>query len=142
MKIRTPAVVTAGLIALGGLAPAAHAASSHVPVDLRIEGPTRTLFEGRFSTKVRKFQFTDEDVRHTCDGTAAIGGTSPTPVPTRGAAITDASKRFGFSMTGTWNEAFGATFEEIALESVAFDPNTQQFLAEYKNAQFAQVGAC
>jgi len=140
MNIRIPAVaVTAGVIALG--APAA-APAAKVPVDLRIEGPTKTVFEGRLDVGVSRFRFTDESTRHTCDGTATIGGTSATPQPTRGAAISNAARRFHFSMTGVWNEAFGPTFQEIGGESVGFDPTTSRFLAEYENWQFAQIGAC
>ena len=116
MKLRIlAAAATAAAIALG--APAA-APAAKVPVDLRIEGPTRTVFEGRFDVDVRRFQFTDESAKHTCDGTVAIGGTSPSPAPTRGAAISAAAKRFGFSMTGVWNDAFGPTFEQIGGENV------------------------
>jgi hypothetical protein len=140
MKLRIrAAAATAAAIALA--APAA-APAAKVPVDLRIEGATGTIFEGRLDVDVRRFQFTDESTKHTCDGTAAIGGTSTTPQPTRGAAISAAAKRFGFSMTGTWNDAFGPTFERIGGQNVGFNTTTQEFLAEYENWQFAQVGAC
>jgi hypothetical protein len=120
----------------------APAVAAPVTVDLRIEGPTRTLFEGPVTTDVRPFRFTGEAVGHTCDGTAAIGGTSPVPVPTRGAAIAEAAERTPFAIEGTWNAQFGASFTRIGGESVAFDAATNRFLAEYENGQFAQLGAC
>src|SRR3954470_10433173 len=74
--------LAAGL-ALLVAAPAVLAAP--VTVDLRIEGASRTLFEGPVTTDVRPFQFTGDPAQHQCDATGS-GGTSGTPVPTRGAA--------------------------------------------------------
>src|SRR6476661_6640530 len=68
MKIRTGAGLAAGLLAAALLPPAAVAADQ-VTVNLRIEGPTKTLFEGPVSTGVRDFRFTGESTGHTCDGT-------------------------------------------------------------------------
>jgi hypothetical protein len=130
----------AGLLLV--LAVAAPAAADAVTVNLRIEGKTRTLFEGPVTTDVRPFRFTNETTEHQCDGTDANGGSSPAPVPTRGAVITAASQTTPFSMTGQWFDGFGASFSEIAGESVAYDPNTNEYLVEYENWQFAQVGAC
>jgi hypothetical protein len=119
------------------------AVAAPTTVDLRIEGPSRTLFEGPVTTDVRTFHFSNEATQHRCDGTTDDNGPpNPAPQPTRGGAITTASEQTPFSMTGSWSNQFGASFSEINGESVAFDPNTNRFLAEYKNWQFAQVGAC
>jgi hypothetical protein len=139
MKIRSSAGLAAGLLAAALLS--STAAAAPVTVNLRIEGPTRTLFEGPVTTDVRQFRFTGESTGHTCDGTAAIGGSSPTPVPTRGAAVAQAAETTPFTITGTFGQ-FGASFTTIAGESVAFDPATNRFLAEYENGQFASLGAC
>ena len=101
MKIRTPAGLAAGLVSAALLA--APAAAAPVTVDLRIEGPSRTLFEGPVTTDVRPFQFTGDPATHRCDGTTT-GGTSPQPVPTRGAAVVASS----VAITGSWFDAFGA----------------------------------
>jgi hypothetical protein len=140
MKIRSSAGLTAGILATV-LLPSA-AAADPVTVDLRIEGPTRTLFEGPVATDVRQFKFTDETTGHQCDGTAALGGPSPTPVPTRGAVISQAAETAPFEIAGTWNDQFGASFTTIAGESVDFDPATNRFLGEYENGMFASLGAC
>jgi hypothetical protein len=137
MKLRTPAGLAAGLTAAVLLA--APALAAPVTVQLRIEGPTRTLFEGPVTTDVRPFHFTGDPAMHQCDGTTT-GGASPTPVPTRGGAIATAAERAPFVIEGMWYPEFGASFTRIAGESVAFDAN--RFLAEYKNGTFAQVGAC
>ena len=139
MKIRSSAGLAAGLV-VAALLPST-AAAAPVTVDLRIEGPTRTLFEGPVTTDVRQFRFTGESTGHTCDGTAAIGGPSPTPVPTRGAVVAQAAETTPFTIAGTFGQ-FGASFTSIAGESVAFDMATSKFLAEYVNGQFASLGAC
>jgi hypothetical protein len=138
MKLRSTAGLAAGLF----LAAAAPAAAAPVTVDLRIEGPTRTLFEGPVTTDVRPFRFSGDPQAHQCDGTAANGGPSAVPVPTRGAALAEAAERTPFSIAGSWHPQFGASFTNIAGEGVAFDPGTNRFLGEYENGAFAQLGAC
>jgi hypothetical protein len=138
MKTRSRAGLVAGVLA-AALLPTAPA-HADVTVNLRIEGPTKTLFEGPVTTGVRPFRFTG-GVAHQCDATTT-GGTSPTPVPTRGAAIAEASERAPFTTAGDWFDAYGPSFTSVAGESVAFDPNTNRFLAEYKNGTPAMVGAC
>jgi hypothetical protein len=140
MKIRSSAGLVAGLLT-AALLPSA-AAAAPVTVNLRIEGPTKTLFEGPVSTDVRDFRFTNDATSHTCDGTAALGGSSAKPVPTRGAVLAEAAETAPFDLEGIWNDQFGASFTRIADEDVAFDPATNRFLGEYENGQFASLGAC
>jgi hypothetical protein len=141
MKIRTSAGLATGLLA-AALLPASAVAADPVTVNLRIEGPTTTLFEGPVSTGVRDFRFTGDATSHTCDGTASLGGSSAKPVPTRGAVLAEAAETAPFDLEGTWNDQFGPSFTSIAGEDVGFDPATNRFLAEYENGQFASVGAC
>ena len=133
-----------GLVAGLALLVAAPAAAAPVTVDLRIEGPSRTLFEAPVTTDVRTFKFTDDSTEHRCDGTAAENqGSSPLPVPTRGAAVAEAAERTPFSIRGQWFDSLGSpSFSEIDGENVEFDPATNHFLAEYKNAQAASLGSC
>jgi hypothetical protein len=140
MKHRSLVGLATGL-AFAALAPAT-AVAGPVTVNLRIEGPKKTLFEGPVSTGVRPFRFTNDTTAHRCDGTAALGGPSPRPVPTRGAVISRAAATAPFQLEGTWNDQFGASFTKIAGESVAFDPATNKFLSEYENGRFASLGAC
>ena len=110
-------------------------------VDLRIEGPTTTLYEGRITTDVRPFQFTGDPVTHQCDGTFAGGeGSSPTPVTVRNNAISAAAGP-ALAFTGTWF-SFGASFARINGVNVGFDAASGKFLGEYKNGKFASVGGC
>jgi len=135
----------AALAAFALLAPASVADAAPVTVNLRIEGPASTVFEGPVTTDVRPFRFTAgaDTAAHTCDGTAANQGSSPTPVPTRGAAIAAASETTPFSTAGTFFASLGSpSFAQIAGQSTAFDPATNAFLVEYKNGVAASIGSC
>jgi hypothetical protein len=134
--------LAAAACAVATTAPAG-ATAAPVTVSLRIEGPTSTLFEGPVTTDVRPFQFTGDPVTHECDATSVNQGTSPVPVPTRGAAITAASQLAPFAMAGTFNASLGSpTFVTIAGQNVDFDPATNRFLVEYKNGVSASIGSC
>jgi hypothetical protein len=135
MPHRLLAVLIGGLLL--SFASPALAAAAPVTVNLRIEGKTRTLYEAPVTTDVAPVDVGDGTGPHPCDGTPA----TPTPAPTRGnAIITAATGPGGFSFTGTYT--FDLSFTEIAGDSVAFDPGTFEFLAEYKNGTFAAVGSC
>jgi hypothetical protein len=140
MNLHARPGLAAGILAIGLLGPAA--AHAGVPVNLRIEGSKSTVFEGRVNVPVRKFRFTNQKARHVCDGTAALGGPAKKPLATRGGAIDEAAERFGFSLKGTWNDSFGATFTRVGGQNVAYDPVTKDYLAEYADDAFAQLGAC
>ena len=120
------------------------AVAAPVTVDLRIEGKTRTVFEGPVTTDVRTFRYTGDAVAHRCDGTAADNhGTSPVPVPTRGAAVAAAAEQAPFAMHGEWFPSLGSpSFTDIGGEDVGFDAGTNAYLVEYKNAQGASIGSC
>ena len=140
MKHLSRGLVTAVLASALLAVPASAAPTT---VDLRIEGPTRTLFEGPVTTDVRTFRFSNETTQHRCDGTADDNAApTPSPQPTRGGAIATASEQHGFSMTGQWFNGLGASFSEIAGESVAFDSASNSYLVEYENWQAASTGAC
>jgi hypothetical protein len=132
-----------GLAAVILAVAATPALAAPVTVNLRIEGPTKTLFEGPITTDVRPFQFTGDPVSHTCDGTAANQGPSATPVPTRGAAVAAAAQQASLSITGSWFDSLGSpSFAQIAGESVTFDPATKRYLVEYRNGAPSMLGAC
>jgi hypothetical protein len=130
MKLGSKPGLAAGLAVLVLAAPAS---AAPVTVDLRIEGPNRTVFEGPVTTDVRTFHFTG-DAEHPCDnGTGAV---------TRGAVITAAADTAPFTTHGSWFDGLGASFSEVGGENVAYDPATDRFLVEYKNERGADVGAC
>jgi hypothetical protein len=132
-----------GLAAVIAAVAATPALAAPVTVNLRIEGPTRTLFEGPVTTDVRPFQFTGDPVSHVCDGTAANQGPNATPVPTRGAAVAAAAAQTPFAIAGSWFDSLGSpSFDQIAGEGVSFDPGTNRFLVEYRNGIASTLGSC
>lgn len=135
-RLLPAAAAAAALLVVPAAAPAAP-----VTVQLRVEGPTATVFEGPVTTDVRAFRFTGEAAEHVCDGTAATGGTSPVPVPVRNAALATASEQHGFALEGTF-EPFGAVFTEVGGQPVAFDPVTSSYLVEYLDGAVSQLGGC
>src|SRR3954453_13548037 len=129
------------------LVPASLAAAAPVTVNLRIEGPASTVFEGPTTTNVRSFQFTAgaDTAPHQCDGTGPAGGANPSavPVPTRGAALTAAAVAAPFSVTGSFNTAFGSpSFASVGGQPTPFDAATGTFLVEYQSGAEAQRGSC
>src|SRR3954462_5854512 len=132
-----------GLVAGIALLAAAPAGAAPVTVDLRIEGPNRTVFEGPVTTDVRAFRFSGDNTAHRCDGTAASQGTSAGPVPTRGAVIAEASERAPFSLHGDWYDSLGSpSFTEVGGEDMRYDAPTSRYLVEFDNAQAASRGSC
>jgi hypothetical protein len=135
--------IAAGLAGLGtALAVAAPASAAPATVNLRVEGAGATVFEGVVTTDVRPFRFTGSATTFTCDGTAATGGTSATPQPTRIAALLEASDRSPFTVAGQWFTGLGPSFTTIGAENVAYDPATNRYLVEYENWAVAQLGGC
>jgi len=140
MPRRLLPVLCGGLLLL--LCLPALAAAASVTVGLRIEGKAATLYEGKVTTDVRTIDAGDGSGPHKCDGTN--NGANQTPGPTRGAAFAAAaSGPGGFAFKGKWFSSFeDIGFDTIAGQSVAFDPPTNSFLVEYKNAAAASVGSC
>jgi hypothetical protein len=133
--------LTAGLAAVLAVL-AAPAAAAPITVQLRVEGPQHTLFEGPVTTGVRQFHFTGDPARHTCDGTAPAGNAA-SPQVTSGAALAAAEDTTGLVVHGMWSDMFGdPSFTDIGGESVAFDPDTNRFLVEYHNEQPSSTGSC
>jgi hypothetical protein len=141
VKLHRLAGLLAGLCCLL-VSPSAQAAP--VTVNLRIEGPTRTLFEDPVTVDVRTFHLTGDATSHRCDGTATENqGPSPVPAPTRGGALAQAIDTRGLVAHGTWSASLGSpSLSDIGGENVAFDPGSGRFLGEYKNEVFASFGSC
>jgi hypothetical protein len=119
------------------------ASAAPVTVSLRIEGPTRTVYEGPVTTDLRPFTFTDNPTEYPCDATSENNsGEGSTPQVNRGNALDTASEQAGFSLRGEWFTRFGPSFSEVGGENVAYDRATGAYLVEYKNWQASQLGSC
>lgn len=135
MTLRSAGLIT-GLLLLSLAAPAV---AAPVTVNLRVEGADRTLFEDPVTVDVRPFSFTGDATQHTCDGTSVNAGPATSPQPTRGGALAASA----VELVGDWSDSFGnPSFTRVAGDSVAFDPSSGRFLAEYQNGQFASHGSC
>lgn len=137
-----------GFVVLAALA--VPSAVSAVPVNLRIEGPSATLFEASVTVTppIPRFSFTGEAPDHLCDTTGPASqdfngqGASTTPQLSRGSVLM-AAKASGLTLTGTFSTQYGnPTFSTINGTSVAFDSSTSKYLGEFENGTPAAHGAC
>ena len=123
------------LLAIGGLAaPPALAASA--AVNLRVEGASKTTFEGRVTTDAHPVT-TASGGTHKCDGTN--GGVNPAPGPSATAALDDGARLGGFGWDGTYNTGF----DDYLVSRIGPDSQTAtQFWALLVNSDFSSVGGC
>jgi hypothetical protein len=124
------------LLCLAVAAPAAFAVP--VTVNLRVEGPSQTVFDGPVTTDGHNVT-TAAGGTHHCDGTNDNAEPVPGPVPT--AALDDAAKLAGFTIDGPYGN-FG--IDDFFLERVAdqqIDPNSA-YWALFINHQFSDKGGC
>jgi hypothetical protein len=131
-RIRTLAVLTGAL----ALIPAG-AQAAPTKVKVRVEGATKTLFEGAVTTDAHPVDGGDGSGTHTCDGTN--GGASTTPGPTATGALDDAAKLGSFS----WLGAFDPSFSDFVVSKVGPDAATSsQFWGVAVQGKELQVGGC
>ena len=117
-------------------APAAQALP--VTVNLRVEGPSKTVFDGPVTTDAHDVT-TATAGTHKCDGTNGAAETEPGPTAT--AALDDAAKLAGFTIDGPYGN-FG--IDDYFLERVAdqrVDPNSE-YWSLWINHQFSDKGGC
>jgi hypothetical protein len=112
------------------------ASASPEPIKLRIEGATRTIFEGVIKTEGH-IVTTQSGGTHNCDGTN--DGVNPTPGPTPTAALDSAAAKDGF----TWNGAWFESFEDYGVSRIAETEQTSsEFWGVLINYQFTELGGC
>ncbi len=128
-RIGTLAVLTA-------LLACAPAYAAPVKVKLRVEGATKTLFEGRVVTDAHPVTG-DGSGPHKCDGTN--GGAHPTPGPTATGALDDGSDSFNFSWSGSWSDSF----EDFVVNQIGPDTATAtRFWGLVLNGKDTELGGC
>jgi hypothetical protein len=136
MKGRNLRIVTAvAALALSLLATSVASAAPE-KIKLRVEGATRTIFEGTVRTEGHKVT-TQSGGTHECDGTN--GGANPAPGPTPTAALDSAAAKAGFTWDGTWFEGF----DDYGVSRIAETEQTSsEFWGVLVNYQFSELGAC
>jgi hypothetical protein len=128
------AIVLAVLVL--SLLAASVASAAPEPIKLRIEGATRTIFEGTVKTEGHVVT-TQSGGTHECDGTN--GGVNPIPGPTPTAALDTAAAEDGFTWDGSWF----ASFDDYGVERIAETAQTEtEFWGVLVNYQFSSVGGC
>ena len=105
-------------------------------VNVRVEGPTGTIFEGNVTTSAHDVTSATGGT-HTCDGTN--NNANPTPGPTALTALDDAAKQAGFTWDGPWVSAF----QDYTVATIAGVSQTAtQFWGLLDNYQFTPVSGC
>jgi hypothetical protein len=125
-------------LVLAALVAAPTALAVPVTVNLRVEGPSKTVFDGPVTTDGHDVT-TQTAGTHKCDGTN--GAAEPEPGPTATAALDDAAKLAGFTIDGPYGN-FG--IDDYFLERVAdeqIDPNSE-YWSLWINHGFSDKGGC
>ncbi|MGB7685572.1 MAG: hypothetical protein WBL45_07280 [Solirubrobacterales bacterium] len=126
---------------LAGVSMIISTGASAAPVELtvRIEGESRTLFEGPILTDGREVRADSETEAHRCDGTNAAANPAPGPTPT--AASVDAMELVGQGFDGL----FSAGFDDYFITQWgpdAEDPEEEEFWGVLLNGVLTPVGGC
>jgi hypothetical protein len=124
------------LAALACAAPAG-AAAAPTKVSVRVEGKTKTIFEGAVTTDVHTVDGGDGTGAHKCDGTN--GGAGTVPGPTATSAMDDAVKHGGL----TWGGSYNASFDDFIVNQIGPDASTSsQFWGVAVQGKSLEVGGC
>jgi hypothetical protein len=135
-KLLSLAAVTAASVALVAAAPSV---AAPVTVNLRVEGSSKTFFEGPITTDAKTLT-KDSSGSHPCDGTN--GGANPTPGPTMTSALDDGLLAAGVPWTATWYDSPGDFF----VDSIGSDFNEPSppftYWGYFYNGVSSNVGGC
>jgi hypothetical protein len=138
--MRTRFLGLAVLAIAGALATApANADNSPITVHVRVEGKTKTLFDGKVTTRGHKVDGNDGTGPHKCNGTNA--GANPKAGPTLLAAFDDARQKAGL----TWNATWFKSFEDFSINRIgpdSSDTKNNRYWGQVLNYKDTQVGGC
>lgn len=126
-------------VLVAALACAAPAAAGAAPtkVTVRVEGKTKTIFEGSVKTDAHLVDGGDGSGGHKCDGTN--GGAGTVSGPTATGALDDAVKLAGL----TWAGSYDSSFEDFIVNQIGADAATSsQFWGVAVNGKSLEVGGC
>jgi hypothetical protein len=126
-------------VLIAALACAAPATSTAAPtkVKVRIEGKTKTIFEGAVTTDAHEVDGGDGTGPHKCDGTNGGAGTISGPTAT--GAMDDAVKLAGL----TWAGSYSASFDDVSVDRIGPDASADpQFWGVAVQGKSLEVGGC
>jgi hypothetical protein len=133
----TFAVLTTALALAAPAATAATAAAAPTNVTVRVEGKTKTIFEGTVTTDVHEVDGGDGTGAHKCDGTN--GSVNPTAGPTATGALDDAFKLAGLTWAGTYD----SSFDDFLVSRLGPDSQTdKEFWGVAVSGRSLEVGGC
>jgi hypothetical protein len=139
MNTRIRALAALSAVAACAAVPAAATADTATPtsVTVRIEGKTKTIFEGAVNTTPHQIDTGDGTGPHKCDGTN--GGANSTAGPTATGALDDAVRLAGL----TWAGSFSDSFEDFSISRVGPDEQTDKaFWGVAVAGKSLDVGGC
>jgi hypothetical protein len=124
------------VVALACAAPAT-AGAAPTKVTVRVEGKSKTIFEGALTTDVHAVDGGDGSGAHKCDGTN--GGAGTVPGPTATSAMDSAVKLAGL----TWSGSFDTSFDDFIVNRIGPDASSSsQFWGVAVQGKSLQVGGC
>lgn len=109
-------------------------AAAAIPVDVRVEGANRTIFEGPVNSDIRQVRASSDTTTRKCDGTN--NGANPQPSPSALSATADALALRGQGFDGTWYPGF----EEYLVSRLGSESSGSWGL--YRNDVRSDVGGC
>ena len=113
----------------------ATAAAAPTTVTVRIEGKSKTIFEGPVTPAIQTVD--GGDGPHKCDGTN--GGANPTPGPTPTSVMDTAIRGSGRS----WQGNFDASFQDFLVNRIGSTSSTEtQFWGVAVDGKSLEVGGC
>ena len=117
--------------------PAATAAAAPTTVSVRIEGPSKTIFEGPVTPAIQTVDGNDGKGPQKCDGTN--GGANLTPGATATSVMDTAVRGSGRS----WQGNFDVSFQDFLVNRIGSTSSTDtQFWGVVVDGKSLEVGGC
>ena len=127
---------TLAVLAIAAACAPASADAAPTDVTVRVEGATKTIFEGKVRSDGHALM-KDASGAHPCDGTNA--GVNPAPGATMTAALDDATQLAGLEWGGKWDDGF----QDFLVTSIGPDAQTASSFWGYAlNGVPTSVGGC
>jgi hypothetical protein len=137
MNTRNGALAVLAAAAAFGVPAATTADAATTTVKVRIEGKSRTLFEGPVTPSIQTVDGHDGKGPQKCDGTN--GGANPTPGPTATSIMDTAVRGSGRSWQGNFDPSFG----DFLVNRIGPDAATSKaFWGVAVDGKSLEVGGC